>query len=90
MLSSALLFLIGFLIVGNKPYFVQQALASMEQTTIQFPSMQQLWAFQRCNQLRNFDFDATDCTLRAILTAAQIQEALTSFQGRRMDQQKTA
>ena len=62
----------------------------MDHTTIQFPSMQQLWAFQKLAQLRSYQFDTLAVTLQASFTEDQLVLALTQFQGKVMDRQKTA
>lgn len=51
--------------------------------------MEELWHFQKQAELRNYQFDATDCTLRAHLTEKQMELALT-LKLSETTQQKTA
>lgn len=62
----------------------------MEHVTLLFPSMQQLWAFQKAVRLRNFEFNTKDCTLRATLAEDQLWEALTKYHGKITERKETA
>jgi hypothetical protein len=59
-------------------------------TTLQFPSMQKLWEFQKHAKLRNFELFTDSCTLQAILTEDQIWDALLSYQGKEKESKKAA
>ena len=62
----------------------------MEHITVQFPSIQQLFAFQNAVHLHNFEFNTQDCTLRAIFSEDQLWEALTKYNGKVMARKETA
>jgi hypothetical protein len=51
----------------------------MEQVTLQFHNMQELWEFQKVAQLRNFQFNALDCSLQALFTNDELWEVLTKW-----------
>ena len=57
---------------------------------LQFPTMQQLFDFQKSIGLRTFQINTINCTLQAKLTEAQLQQALSQMHAVLYSHQKTA
>jgi hypothetical protein len=73
---------VGLFFYWKNFYFGAMPLPLLENTILQFPSIQHLWAFQQQVRLRAYQFETCDCTLRAALTEQQVLIALRSFGGK--------